>query len=651
MRLKPLLALLLLASGLLAGAVPLSTAGLPAPHLLAPPSAAAGPSLAPSAPAPLAAAPAASAGPAVSPAAGGCTNPTPSGTAVNWNSPSFFADALVTFSVPGSPGLDGSNFQAAPCDNVIPTYTNGFWLNVTTNVALSGANVTIWGTTWPQPGQAATGISNFDPSSPRTMPMYLTPPYFHTASFFFNVYRFFWPGSQVYFNVTLSSIGATPPVIRSTQSAYSVPIYWSGGVNNATWEFYVADPWGTGQSAQDDANFSQVIAVASSPSVLTSPAFDPNPRQSIDISITSVNPGGGPVTPIPMAQAHFHVTGGSIGLADFSVAMGPANHTTQHLALQLGPYPGTQVTFYITAWLPWSESANGTPGAVDQIVSPGYTFNWSTQGGWWYPTYGLLGNLQLTSTPDVTTSAPPLTTTLATGTQVNVSVHSPVENVTIASATIAFKLSDPNGVLSGTIPMSAATANTSYAILPGLPPSATLTFSITAKDVFNNPIASGNYTYSESGPPAVPFAGGYGLFYAEGIDLATGQLIPRINYTIANSTWSEKGVGSSLGFLAPVPIGGVGYLPVAYGSYTVTLSAFGVKQTFTFSVDSAQPFTVVFYFTSKPLTPQTSVDLASTITLPAILGIAGAFVVMFPLTSWFRERRRKAEAEQRRISL
>ncbi|HYK93801.1 MAG TPA: hypothetical protein VEY07_07155, partial [Thermoplasmata archaeon] len=57
----------------------------------------------------------------------GCVRPTPTGTP-NWNTANFFADALVTFYVPGSPSLTGSNFQAAPCNNVIPTYTNGFWM-------------------------------------------------------------------------------------------------------------------------------------------------------------------------------------------------------------------------------------------------------------------------------------------------------------------------------------------------------------------------------------------------------------------------------------------------------------------------------------------------------------------------------------------
>jgi hypothetical protein len=640
-------ALVLASLGL--GALVVSPSSLPGPRIvLAAPTA-------PAAAHPLATGPAALAAPAVAPAAPpaprdtSCSKPTPTGTP-NWANANFFSDALVTFYVPGSPSLDGSNFQLAPCDNVIPTYTNGFWMNVTTNVPLLSANVTIWGTSWPTPGDPSPDIPNFGPTPPvRVLPMNILGPYYRTATFYFDVYRFFWPGSQVYFNVTLASVGASPPLVRSS-AASSTPINYPGGTNNATWEFYVGDPWGAGSLQQEDSNFTQVIQVSTTPSVLTTPAFAPNPNQSLDVELTATNPTGGRVIPIAQAQATFTLTGGEIGSAVFAINFGPQNHTTMHLETPLGPYPGTRIAFNITAWLPWSMSTNGQVGAIDRIYSPTYVFNWSKQGGWWYPTYGLLGNTRLTSTPDVT-SATGAVPTLATGTPVNITIHSPIENVTISSANIAYRYSDPNGVVSGALSMQRVTQNTSYFVLPGLPPSSTMVFSVSAKDVFGSPIASGNYTYRESGGTATPLPGGYGLFFAEGIDLTTGQLIPRVNFTVSNSTWSESGVGKAFGFLAPVPLGGVGYLAVAYGSYTVTLSAFGAKQTYTFSVSNAEPFTVVFYFTSQPISPTTQVDLPTTITLPAIIGIIGATICAVPVVRWFRERRRKSEAEQRRITL
>jgi hypothetical protein len=610
--------------------------GIPS-HLASPvaPTATAGPS----------AVRAAAAMPAVQPSSGNC--PTPTGTPI-WNSPNFFSDAVVTFFDPGVPSLSGSNFQTVPCDNTVATYTNGFWMNVTTNVRLTAANVTIWGTTWPTPGNSVPDLPSFPQATPRVMPMNLNPPYYHTASFFFNVYRFFWPGSQVYFNVSLTTASATPSNIRSTESSHIDPIpIPGGGFNNATWMFFVADPWGTGQPGSE--NFTQDIQVSTSPSVLSTPAFEPNFKQQLQIFLTAINPLGGPPVPIPMAQGTFTLTG-PVNPGVYYQNFGPVNHTVMSLAQPLGPYPGDKVQFNITAWLPWELSTNGLLGAIDRIYSPIFAFNWSANGGWWYPTYDLLANAQLSSLPDVT-SVPTSTTVLSTGTPVNVTVHSPIENVTISTASITYDYRDANGFSKGTLGMTGATRNTSYAIFPGLPPGGTLTFSVTAKDVFGNPVSTGNYTYTEAGTTASALPGGYGLFYVEGLDLSTGALVKNVNFTVANNTWSEKGTGTTYGFLSPVPLGGVGYLPVAYGAYSVTLTAFGTTQTDTFAVSTGTPFTVVFFFASAPVSPTTSVNLSTAVTIPSIVGLVGATAVMWPVVSWFRERRKKAEAEQRRITL
>jgi|GEM_PF-1900867 len=624
-----------LALGTLVG---VATSAHPSATLPAPTSFAA----APSAPTATGAVPLAT---AVTPSQNDC--PTPTGTPI-WNSLNFFADAVVTFWVPGDNALSGSNFQTEPCSNVIPTYTNGFYMNVTTNVPLTTANVTIWGTGWPVPGDPSPDIPNFGPSSPKTLPMYVQPPFYHTATFYFNVYRFFWPGSQVYFNVTLRTTSASPGTIFSTSSSHSVPIAFPGGVNNATWGFYVADPWGSGTIQSNDAVFSQVIQVSTTPSVLTIPRYEPNPKQAIQVAITSINPSGGRLNPIAAAEGTFTLTGPISGV--YYEYFGPFNHTTLTLPAPLGPYPGEKIQFNITAWLPWSQSASGAVGAIDRIYSPVFTFNWSANGGWLDQLGGLGSNLILTSIPDVT-STTLSQTVLATGTPVNVTIHSTVQNVTIGSAAISFRYSDHHGWSTGSIPMGAATQNTSWATLPGLPPDSSLSFSVTAKDVFGNPISTGNYSYTESGPTETPLPGGYGLFFAEALDLSTGQLVPGATYTIGNDTWSESGVANRLGFLAPVPLGGVGYLPVSYGAYTVTVGALGSTETYTFTVGTDQPFTTVFYFASQPITSTNGVNAGPTVAIPAIIGIIGATLASIPIVNWFRERRRKHEAEQRRITL
>lgn len=574
---------------------------------------------------------------AARPATGAC--PTPGGTP-NWAYTSFFDDAVVNFWVPGSPSLDGSNFQTVPCNNVIPTYTNGFWMNVTTNVPITSAIIKVWGTSWPTPTNPSPDITDFGPENPVGEAMYIEPPNFERASFYFNVYRYFWPGSQVYFNITLSSTNASPSTIYSadTSSNHYLPIQWSGGVNNATWEFYVASPFAE-TPTPGLANFSQDIAVSTTPSVLTSPAFEPNRVQTLQIQLASINYSG-VLNPIPRAEGQFTLSGNITGV--YYQYFGPNNHTVMTLDTPLGPYPGTHVQFNITAYLPWEG------GAIDRIYSPVYSFNWSNQGGWAQSSNGLTANLLLNSTPDVTGTSS--TTALSTGTPVNITIDELTPNITIGSAGVHFRYADANGVSYGEIPMIPVTKNISYALIPGLPPGSGVVFSVQAKDIFGNPIASGNYSYTEGGSTGPTLQSGYGMFYFEAINLATGALVPNINFTVANDTWSEAKVGTPLGFAAPIPASGVGELAVAYGTYTVTVHAFGQSQSWTGTVSSADPFVVTFYLTSAPVNELVSVPLP-TLTVAAALGLVGAALAAWPVVSWFRERRKKAEAEQRRISL
>jgi hypothetical protein len=629
----------LMVSGMLSGILPIAHASALSPPAPVRAPAAVAPAVV-RAPAPMAAAPVAAA--ASHPSGQVCQTP---GGAPNWQSSNFFTDASVTFWTPGNPSLSGQNFLVVPCNNNIPTYTNGFWMNVTTNVELSVATVTIWGTGWPTSTDPQPDIKGFSPSTPAVFPMAISAPFYRTASFYFNDYRYFWPGSQVYFNVSLQTTQASPSTIYSANplTQYYEPIQWSGGVNNATWGFYVSSPFAETPPGLSPVNFTNIIGVSTTPTVLTNPAYDPNPRQTVQVILTSLNLSGTPAVPIPEAQGTFTLTGNEttgVYISDF----GPANHTTMDLTNALGPYPGTRVSFNMTCWLPWEG------GALDRIYSPTYTFNWSANGSWWNLQGGLTGqdNLVLSSSPDVTSST--TNTVLATGTPVNLTVHEPIQNVTIGSAAVHFRYVDSNGVTLGTIPMTAAGANTSYVVLPGLPDGAGVTFSVVAKDIYGNPLSSGNYSYTESGPLAAALPAGYGLFFFEAIDVATGELIQDLNNTIANDTWSETTNGYAFGYANPVPVSGSGYLAVAFGTYTVTVRAFGQSQTWTGTVATQTPFVIVFYLTSAPVSPTYAAPVPA-LTWAPVIGIAGAAVASWPISNWFRERRKKAEAEQRRISL
>ncbi|MCI4332600.1 MAG: hypothetical protein L3K01_02550, partial [Thermoplasmata archaeon] len=295
----------------------------------------------------------------------GC--PTPS-NAPNWKSLAFFNDVEVTFYVPNTPSLDGSQFQTEPCGNTIPTYVHGFWMNVTTNVPMVNAIVQIWGTTWPNATNPQNPISGFDPSTPANFSMYITPGGPRTtATFYFDIFRYFWPGSQVYFNLTIESASATPSTVYSAQQIWN-EFNYSGLKDNYTWSFDVASIWGS-------SDFSSDIAVTTTPSVVTPPIYFPNRYQPLTINLASLTSINGTLQPIPYARLSITETVSNV-TANYAEAFNPANST--QLSTVVPANPGARAAFSVQAWVPWEG------GIIDRISSPTYEFNWTSKGGWWY---------------------------------------------------------------------------------------------------------------------------------------------------------------------------------------------------------------------------------------------------------------------------
>lgn len=562
--------------------------------------------------------------------------PTPSNPP-HWNSARFFNDVEVTFSVPSVPALDGGGFQTAPCGNSLPTYLHGFTMNVTTNVPMVAAIVQVWGTSWPNASNPQPPINGFDPSQVANFSMYIPAGPRTAATFYFDLYRYFWPGSHIYFNLTIQSASATPSTIFSAQDK-SAQFNYSGLVDNFTWQFTVGSVWGSTDFASD-------IGVSTTPSVLSKPAYSPNRNQPITIALSSKTVVNGTVQPIPYARLTITENASNIS-ATYGETFGPLNSTETFAVVPQNP--GASAFFTVQAWLPWQG------GVIDRINSATYSFNWTSKGGWWYPSLGVVGNLQYSTSPDVL-SSPSGKTTLATGTAVNVTIHEPIQNVTLGPSQVHFQYSDAAGTVGGAIAMTAVDANTSFAIIPGLPSGGSVTFYVIAKDLFGTPIGSGNSTYTESGAPQAGPGGfaltpGFGMFFFEAVDLSTGQLVPFLNFTLSNTTWSETREGTPLGFAAPTPLSGTGFLPVTDGVYVITIHAFGQTETATVTVSSTTPFGIVFYVASGPVHENTWVP-ETTLTIPAVLGLVGAALCVWPIGNWFRERRRKAEQEQRRITL
>jgi hypothetical protein len=550
-----------------------------------------------------------------------------------WNS-NFFHDLQVTF---GGPSLSGQ-LQPVPYLNSLPSSTLGFYLNISSLEPLLFANVTIWGVEWPNPQGIVLPITGYSPVTPNVAPMQLNHSDPQLASYYFDAYRFFWPGSTVYFNLTAVGKNTTPSEIKSTTNV-SVPIGYTGGYTNyATWAFQVDTPWAS-------SNFTDDIAVTTSPNILGPDPTAPNGDQTFDVTLSSIALSGAP-TPIPDALMQYTLIQNGTATS-YSDPFGPINHTVMTLAQPLGPYPGATLQFNITAWLPWEG------GKLDLIASPVFQFTWSTHGGWWFPTQGLLANLGLAASPDVlvggvSSTAP---TVIATDDPVNVSIHEPIQNVTISSAVVDFMFSDAGLNHSGAVLMTAVNQNTSFADLTGLPSGSTVTFYVVAKDINGNPVSSGNFSYVEAGPTAPPLPAGLGLMFLEVANLNGGGLVPGFTYTIANATWSAIGSANVFGFASPVlPGTGLSYR-LGFGTYDVTVHVFGTVHEALITISASSPTpTVVFYAESSPL-PIATTSSVGVESLAAGLGLAAAAIATIPLMRWLDERRERREQENRRITL
>jgi hypothetical protein len=595
------------------------------------------PGAAPAVPADVAAAAAPSAARSTTPAAAphvGPSCPTPQNLP-DWDGSEFFDDILVSFNVPGHSNQSGTNFQTVPCLNALPTYLPGFWMNISTDVPISQAFVNIWGTLWPTPGQPLGDLPGFpyDTNQISQFPMYVAPGALDQASFWFDTHRYFYPGSTVYFNLTVKSTGASP---SSINSANTLGAQYPKGTNlNATWEFSLDSPWWS-------PNFVSDIQVSTTPSVFgNGPVLDPNENQTLLVTIESLGPTGAAGIPIPAASLSLSISNDPGFNGTYGIPFGVANETWQNLTSLIGPYPNATITLTVSAWLPWDG------GVIDKILGPEMWLNWSRGGGWPTPSLGLAANAVIATDPSVLSSA---ATPLTSGTPVNVSLVEPIENVTISSSIIRFHFSNADGSISGLVPMRMIRQNASYAVLPGFPAGGHLTFSLLAKDVFGDPLASGNYSYLETGTPSASPAPFFSYFYVEGINASTGTLLSHASYTVSNASWSQTAVTTPFGFGLLLIPNGAGTLDLPYGTYTVTMTAIGHSQTVRVTLGSPTPVVVRFWFANGAVTANSVIPL-SPISIGLIAGVVALTLAFFPLLRWFQERLKKAEQERTRVTL
>ncbi|MCI4347906.1 MAG: hypothetical protein L3J97_04725, partial [Thermoplasmata archaeon] len=237
--------------------------------------------------------------------------PHPSTSCVpNWNSVNFFNDVCVSFSQFGASAPP--NLPIVPFVGNISMYVPAIYINITTNVPITAANVFLWGTLWQQNGTPAQSPPGFDPSgwnSTDVHPMELcsskhamcATPSPDSATYSLNLNKYFFPGSNVSFMIEVISASGTPTsTIWSYKTTNVTEPYPSGYVTYPTWEFVVDSPFASPVFEND-------IKIATVPTVLTQPAFFPNPTQKVQIIISSFSITGGALAPIPVAYAQYTI--------------------------------------------------------------------------------------------------------------------------------------------------------------------------------------------------------------------------------------------------------------------------------------------------------------------------------------------------------
>jgi hypothetical protein len=510
-------------------------------------------------------------------------------------------------------------------------------------VSILQALLTVWATGWNN-----GTLSSTPPTAPAIWNLPITNG--TQATGILNDMKYFPPGAHVYFNLTITS-APTYTQVYSPCPAGPDPT-WAKNKPEPTWQYIVAGGWPSSAFLSD-------IQLTAFPDIFH--GVYPGPFQPVTITMTSV---GGSTVPIGGANIYYNVTytdtlTNNISKATGGQAFTPGNSTTAHVSV--GPYYSvgnlTTIQFYIKAWTLWSG------GAVNFIKSPSYNYPVTSGGTWCNTNYTFYHFLSLSTAPYSNITAQN-NSVVPAGQPVNVSVESNFANTTIAYAYLHFRevvKGQSNGGSVSTMPMYRANATTQYTgdnfnsithpPFGPFQPGSTITFWVEAFDNLRCSITSRQYTFHTSpAPPAI--VNGRTYFYVVAYDLGTHSYVSGARVQFANHTWVDNTSTNALGFAYPnasasnFPV----YLRLNQ-TYNVTVVWDGQTQFVQYQLTATSNKTLTFYFNSHHTVPPVYSQSVFPFPPAVIVGMILATAIVGPIYLLWQEIRRKAEAEEKRVTL
>lgn len=190
------------------------------------------------------------------------------------------------------------------------------------------------------------------------------------------------------------------------------------------------------------------------------------------------------------------------------------------------------------------------------------------------------------------------------------------------------------------------------------PPGVNVSFYVLAYDELGCPLRSDTYHFHTQ-REGIPTVNSRTYFYVVVFDSAKNQYEPNVPVNISNNSWWDICYTNAFGFCYPNATNSATPLFLAYGWYNVTVTYQGSIQSVSYDMTPASNKTLTFIFNSaaqhqQPVYSEPTQGFSNSppyMPLPLLFGMIAAGALFIPVWLIFMEQRRKAAAEEKRITL